>query len=315
MVWGPLIAWYLFLAGAAAGAFVTAAVVGAKYPEARMTRLGGRILAPVMLGVGLVMLMVDAEAGLHNPLRFFYLVMNPGSVMTLGVYVICVFMPVALVSALLEVLKRPVPKWLTWIGIVAAFCVAAYTGFLLGVVVTVLRLLPLPPLRFVLTGYVEIFRNIPSVALLIFIVFALPDLNVVIDYEPSVVLALALVCSAFTADYLRAGINTIAGSQIEAALSLGMRPMQIITSVVLPQALRSVVQPMTSLLIALMLSTSLASQVPLAGRELTSLVSKIANDSAAGMAAFAVAAAMYVATGLLIAWAGSILEKKLRILR
>lgn len=188
-------------------------------------------------------------------------------------------------------------------------------GFLLGVVVTVLRLLPLPPLRFVLTGYVEIFRNIPSVALLIFIVFALPDLNVVIDYEPSVVLALTLVCSAFTADYLRAGINTITGSQIEAALSLGMRPMQIISAVVLPQALRSVVQPMTSLLIALMLSTSLASQVPLAGRELTALVSKIANDSAAGMAAFAVAAALYVATGLLIAWVGAILEKKLRILR
>lgn len=188
-------------------------------------------------------------------------------------------------------------------------------GFLLGVVVTVLRLLPLPPLRFVLTAYVEIFRNIPSVALLIFIVFALPDLNVVIDYEPSVILALTLVCSAFMADYLRAGINTIAGSQIEAALSLGMRPMQIISAVVLPQALRSVVQPMTSLLIALMLSTSLASQVPLAGRELTALVSKIANDSAAGMAAFAVAAALYVATGLLIAWVGAILEKKLRILR
>ena len=145
--------------------------------------------------------------------------------------------------------------------------------------------------------------------------FALPDLNVVIDYEPSVILALTLVCSAFTADYLRAGINTIAGSQIEAALSLGMRPMQIISAVVLPQALRSVVQPMTSLLIALMLSTSLASQVPLAGRELTALVSKIANDSAAGMAAFAVAAALYVATGLLIAWVGAILEKKLRILR
>jgi His/Glu/Gln/Arg/opine family amino acid ABC transporter permease subunit len=188
-------------------------------------------------------------------------------------------------------------------------------GFLLGTAVAVLRLLPVPPLRWVLTGYVEIFRNIPSVALLIFIVFALPDLNVVIDYEPSVILALTLVCSAFTADYLRAGINTIPGSQIEAALSLGMRPRHIIAVVVLPQALRSVVQPMTSLLIALMLSTSLASQVPLAGRELTSLVSKIANDSAAGMAAFAVAAALYVATGLLIAWAGATLDKKLRILR
>ncbi|WP_042428550.1 amino acid ABC transporter permease [Comamonas granuli] len=188
-------------------------------------------------------------------------------------------------------------------------------GFLLGMVVAVLRLFPLPPLRFVLTVYVEIFRNIPSVALLIFIVFALPDLHVLIDYEPSVILTLTLVCSAFTADYLRAGINTIGGSQMEAALSLGMRPMQIISAVVLPQALRSVVQPMTSLLIALMLSTSLASQVPIPGRELTALVSKIANDSAAGMAAFAVAAAMYVATGLLIAWAGATVEKKVRMLR
>ena len=200
---------------------------------------------------------------------------------------------------------------LTWTLTVGSFV----PGFLLGVLVTVLRLLPLPPLRFVLTGYVEIFRNIPSVALLIFIVFALPDLQVVIDYEPSVILTLALVCSAFTADYLRTGINTVAGGQAEAALSLGMRPLQVITSVVLPQAMRSVVQPMTSLLIALMLSTSLASQVPFPGRELTTLVSKIANDSAAGIPAFAVAAALYVATGLLIGWAGAMLEKKLRILR
>jgi His/Glu/Gln/Arg/opine family amino acid ABC transporter permease subunit len=188
-------------------------------------------------------------------------------------------------------------------------------GFVLGLVVTVLRLLPLRPLRFVLTGYVEIFRNIPSAVLLIFIVFALPDLNVLIDYEPSVILTLTLVCSAFTADYLRAGINTVSGGQVQAALSLGMRPIRIIYSVVLPQALRAVVQPMTSLLIALMLSTSLASQVPFPGRELTALVARIANDSAAGMPAFAVAAAMYVASGLLIAWAGATLEKKVRILR
>ena len=200
---------------------------------------------------------------------------------------------------------------LTWKLTVLSFV----PGFLLGIGVTVLRLLPLPPLRFVLTGYVEIFRNIPSVALLIFIVFALPDLQVVIDYEPSVILTLALVASAFTADYLRAGINTVAGGQAEAALSLGMRPLQVILAVVLPQALRAVVQPMTSLLIALMLSTSLASQVPFPGRELTALVSKIATDSAAGIPAFAVAAALYVATGLLIAWAGAALEKRARILK
>ena len=56
-------------------------------------------------------------------------------VMTLGVYFICVYMPVALAVAVLEILKKRVPKWLTWIGIVFAFAVAAYTGFLLGFVV------------------------------------------------------------------------------------------------------------------------------------------------------------------------------------
>ena len=201
--------------------------------------------------------------------------------------------------------------FLTWKLTIVSFI----PGVLLGMVVAVLRLFPLPPLRFVLSVYVEIFRNIPSVALLIFIVFALPDLNILIDYEPSVILTLTLVCSAFTADYLRSGINTVGSGQVEAALALGMRPLRIITAVVMPQALRAVVQPMTSLLIAVMLSTSLASQVPLPGRDLTALVSKIATDSAAGIAAFAVAAALYVATGLLIAWAGATLDKKVRILR
>ena len=134
MVWGPMIAWYLFLAGASAGAFLTSAFVEAKYPESVKMRVAGRIIAPIFVGIGLLMLMLDAEAGLHNPLRFFWLISNPGSVMTLGVYFICVYMPVALAVAVLEILKKRVPKWLTWIGIVFAFAVAAYTGFLLGVV-------------------------------------------------------------------------------------------------------------------------------------------------------------------------------------
>jgi ABC-type amino acid transport system permease subunit len=94
-----------------------------------------------------------------------------------------------------------------------------------------------------------------------------------------------------------------------------MRPKRVITAIVLPQALRAVVQPMTSLLIALMLSTSLASQVPFPGRELTALVAKIATDAAAGIPAFVLAAAMYVASGLVIAWVGAVVEKKVRILR
>lgn len=219
-------------------------------------------------------------------------------------------------NELAQLLARHGPDFALALGLTWKLTFMAFVpGVLLGVAVALLRLLPLPPLRAVLTAYVEVFRNIPSVALLVFIVFALPDLNVLIDYEPSVVLALTLVCSAFTADYVRTGINTVPGGQVQAALSLGMRPVQVVLGVVLPQALRSVVQPLTSLLIALMLSTSLASQVPMPERELTALVSRIATESAAGMAAFAVAAALYVASGLLMAWAGALLDRRLRILR
>lgn len=136
MVWGPMIAWYLFLAGASAGAFVTAAFVEKKYPESVKMRFAGRMLAPVLMGIGLIMLILDAEAGFHNPLRFAYLVMNPGSVMTLGVYFISAYMPIVLIVAVLELLKKKVPAWLVWVGGALSVAVAVYTGFLLGVVQT-----------------------------------------------------------------------------------------------------------------------------------------------------------------------------------
>jgi len=188
-------------------------------------------------------------------------------------------------------------------------------GVLLGIVLTVLRVLPIKPLRRLVGAYVEIFRNIPTVALLIIIVFALPDLNVLIDYEPSVIVALVLVCSAFTADNLRSGINTVEVGQIEASYSLGMGLLKTMFDVVLPQALRAIVQPMTSLLIGLMLSTAIASQVPVPHRELTGLVDQINNETASGILTFAITAAFYVGSGLLISWAGARLDNKVRILR
>ena len=133
MVWGPLIAWYLFLAGASAGAFLTAAFVEAKYPDSNKMRIAGRIIAPVFVGIGLLMLMLDAEAGLHNPLRFALLLTNFGSVMTWGVVFLGGFTVVALVVVVLDFLKKSVPVWLDIVGVVFAVCVAVYTGALLGV--------------------------------------------------------------------------------------------------------------------------------------------------------------------------------------
>ena len=132
-IWGSIIAWYLFLAGLGAGAFATSAFLGWRHPEATSMRKVGHVIAPVVVAVGLVLLMVDAEAGLHNPLRFFYLLSNFGSVMTWGVVYLSLFMVVAIAALVLDILKKNVPTWLDIVGVALAFAVAVYTGALLGV--------------------------------------------------------------------------------------------------------------------------------------------------------------------------------------
>lgn len=132
-IWGPIIAWYLFLAGLGAGAFIAAAFLRWRHPGAVNMRRAGLLIAPVAVGIGLVLLMVDAEAGLHHPVRFFYLLTNFNSVMTWGVVFLGLFMAVSLAAAVLDLLKMNVPSWLYIVGTALAVCVAAYTGALLGV--------------------------------------------------------------------------------------------------------------------------------------------------------------------------------------
>ncbi|KFF30757.1 amino acid ABC transporter permease [Bifidobacterium bombi] len=193
--------------------------------------------------------------------------------------------------------------------------VSFFAALVLATVLTVLRVSPIAPLRSVVSGYVEVFRNIPTLCLLIFIVFALPQVGVTLDYEPCVTVTLILVGSAFACDNLRSGINSIDVGQIEAARSLGLPFRHVMGSIVLPQALRAVVQPMTTLFISLVISSSTGALVPLAHVELTGLVNKINDQEALGIPTFIVAALFYVCTGLVIAGIGRFLEKKVVILR
>lgn len=183
-------------------------------------------------------------------------------------------------------------------------------GFLLALVLTVARISPIAPLRTLVSMWVEIFRNAPVLCLIIFIVYALPDLGVVLDYEPSVILALVLVSSAFACDNLRTGINAIDPGQVEAARAVGLNFMQIVRNIILPQSLRSVIQPMVTLMISVMISSSAGSLVPLSSRELTGLVSKINTKEAMGITTFAIAACLYVLTGLIIGFVGRQIEKR-----
>ena len=132
MIWGTMIVWYLFLAGASPGAFAVVAIAELRKVELGKVSLWGRILAIVAIVIGLIMLMVDAKAGLHNPGRFFLLFSNPASMMSLGVYFITAYLIVAVVSLILDIAKKGVPAWLNVLAVLCALLVAAYTGLLLG---------------------------------------------------------------------------------------------------------------------------------------------------------------------------------------
>jgi His/Glu/Gln/Arg/opine family amino acid ABC transporter permease subunit len=188
-------------------------------------------------------------------------------------------------------------------------------GLLLAILLTMARVSPIPPLRTAISGYVEIFRNIPVLCLLLFIVYGLPEVGLTLDYEPSVIATLVLVSSAFGCDNLRSGINAVDPGQIEAARSLGLSFGGITRSIVLPQALSTVVQPMVTLFISVIISSSTGALVPIAHDELTGLVSQINTKQALGIPTFVVAALFYVATGLVIGAIGRIIEKRAVIWR
>ena len=189
------------------------------------------------------------------------------------------------------------------------------SAFVLGMIVTILRVCPIKPLRFAGELYVQIFRNIPGAALLILLVYALPYLNLLLSYFACVYLATSLIPAAFCSEYLMAGMNTIGAGQIEAARSLGMTFFQLLKVVVLPQALRSSVLPMTNLLVATMLTTALASQVPLNPTDLTGIVSYINTHAVGGVTAFLISALLYCGTAVVIGQAGNWLARKVRLLR
>ena len=117
-IWGAIIAWYLFLAGLGGGAFATAVFVRYRHPDCKRLMRVGRLIAPIVVIIGLCLLMFDAAAGFAHPLRFALLLTNFGSVMTWGVVFLAVFVVVALIVLVLDLMKREVPMWLDCVGLV-----------------------------------------------------------------------------------------------------------------------------------------------------------------------------------------------------
>jgi glutamate transport system permease protein len=148
------------------------------------------------------------------------------------------------------------PFFLTTIEL---FLLSAVGALVWGTILAMLRVSPVPVFRAVGTAYVTIARNTPLTLVFAFFVFAYPLLDIVkLDYFPAAVVALTVYTSAFICEVVRSGINTVPVGQAEAGRALGLTFAQILGQVVLPQALRSVVPPLISTLIALLKNTTIA---------------------------------------------------------
>ena len=134
-------------------------------------------------------------------------------------------------------------------------------GFLLGTVTAAVLVYGRPWARRIAAGYVEMIRNTPLIVQLFLLFFGLPSLGLQLDVITASVIALTINLTAYTAEIVRAGLESIPRSQIEAGISLGLTGPQVFRHVVLLPALKNVYPSLTSQFVLMMLATSVVSQI------------------------------------------------------
>ncbi len=140
----------------------------------------------------------------------------------------------------------------------ALFGWSAACSLILGTLLAAMRVSPVPVLRRAGTTYVDVLRNTPLVVLFVLVVFGFPELDILMPFFAFAVVALSVYTAAFVCEAVRSGINAVPPGQAEAARAVGMTFPQTLGAVVLPQALRTVIPPLASIMIALAKNTSVA---------------------------------------------------------
>ncbi|MEJ5946119.1 amino acid ABC transporter permease [Pseudokineococcus basanitobsidens] len=132
-------------------------------------------------------------------------------------------------------------------------------AFALGLVLALMRLSTVAPYRWIATVYIEAFRGLPALLVFIAIGTGIPLAfpGVFLDRYLAVTLALGLVGAAYIGETIRAGIQAVPRGQVEAARSLGMSQTRATVTIVIPQAFRIILPPLTNELIILTKDSSL----------------------------------------------------------
>ncbi|GAA2026374.1 amino acid ABC transporter permease [Pseudokineococcus marinus] len=205
-------------------------------------------------------------------------------------------------------------------GTLTLFAWSAVGSTVLGTLLAVMRVAPSSAVRAFATTYVLGVRNTPLTVVFAFVVFGGPILglavggDVELQYRVFAVIALTLYTSCFVCEALRGGIATVPVGQAEAARSLGLTFGQSLRHVVLPQAGRTVVPPLGSVLIAMAKNTSIAAAF--GNRELISAMrTGIENRGDAVVAVLVATAIAYLLVTLGLSLVFSLVERKVAIAR
>ncbi len=134
-------------------------------------------------------------------------------------------------------------------------------GFFAGLLLAMMRLYAARPVRLLTIAYIDVFRSIPVLVLLFVVYYALPFAGIRLSSFTSATTAISMISAAYSAEIIRAGIEAIPKGQFEASMALGLHFISTMRKVILPQAIKIVVPPLTSNSINVMKDTALASVV------------------------------------------------------
>ncbi|WP_157253071.1 amino acid ABC transporter permease [Nonomuraea typhae] len=214
----------------------------------------------------------------------------------------------------MSVLLDHLPELWQGLLITLQLTVASFLGAaVLGVLVTALRVSPVPVLRALGTVYVETFQNLPLLVLLVLVFFGFPYIGIKGPAILTAIVVIAVYEAAYVAEALRSGVNSVSKGQGEAARALGLTFTQSLRLVILPQALRTVVQPLGNVTIQLVMATALAGAISVV--DLTEEAKRINLVEAQPIAIFVGSGAAYAAIAGLIGLTAGWLERRLVIVR
>ncbi|WP_072415445.1 amino acid ABC transporter permease [Collinsella phocaeensis] len=143
-------------------------------------------------------------------------------------------------------------------GTVSVALVAGAIALVLGLLLMLGRMSSIRALSAACRGVIDFFRGVPSLLLIYFFFLVVPQYGIKLSSFWMITLPVALAASGVLAEVLRAGVNAVPAGQVEAARSIGMRPAQIMRTVILPQAVHFVIPSLISQLVVVVKDTTVA---------------------------------------------------------